>query len=127
MTFFYSIYIYLRYRMSNVIAGVVRGQYLYLYEHIARKKAIYERYSNGLKGLPVSMNPIVEGTVPNYWLSALIIDSEAMCRQVRDDSQALYIKKPGKTCPTEILEQITAINAEGRPIWNVISVQSKVA
>lgn len=54
------------YRMSNVIAGVVRGQYPHLEEHIAQKKAIYERYKEGLKGLPVKMNPIVEGTEPNY-------------------------------------------------------------
>ena len=111
------------YRMSNVIAGVVRGQYPYLEEHIAQKKAIYERYRDGLKGLPVQMNPIVEGTEPNYWLSALIIDRDAMCRQVRDDSQALYIKEAGKTCPTEILEAIASINAEGRPIWKPMHMQ----
>ena len=111
------------YRMSNVIAGVVRGQYPYLEEHIAQKKAIYERYKEGLKGLPVKMNPIVEGTEPNYWLSALIIDKDAMCKQVRNDSEALYIKEAGKTCPTEILEAIASINAEGRPIWKPMHMQ----
>ena len=111
------------YRMSNVIAGVIRGQYLYLEEHIAQKKAVYERYKEGLKDLPVKMNPIVDGTEPNYWLSALIIDDEYMCKQVRDDSTACYIKEPGKTCPTEILEKITAINAEGRPIWKPMHMQ----
>lgn len=58
------------------------------------------------------MNPIVEGTEPNYWLSALIIDKDAMCKQVRSDSEALYTKEAGKTCPTEILEAIASINAE---------------
>ena len=111
------------YRMSNVIAGVVRGQYPHLEEHIAQKKAIYERYKEGLKGLPVKMNPIVEGTEPNYWLSALIIDKDAMCKQVRNDSEALYIKEAGKTCPTEILEAIASINAEGRPIWKPMHMQ----
>lgn len=111
------------YRMSNVIAGIVRGQYPYLEEHIAQKKAIYERYCEGLKGLPLKMNPIVEGTVPNYWLSALIIDKDAMCPQVRSDSVALYNKHPGKTCPTEILEAITAVNADGRPIWKPMHMQ----
>lgn len=111
------------YRMSNVIAGVIRGQYLYLEEHIAQKKAVYERYKEGLKDLPIKMNPIVDGTEPNYWLSALIIDDEYMCKQVRDDSTACYIKEPGKTCPTEILEKITAINAEGRPIWKPMHMQ----
>lgn len=111
------------YRMSNVIAGVIRGQYLHLEEHIAQKKAVYERYLNGLEGLPVRMNPITEGTTPNYWLSALIIDDDAMCRQVRDDHQALCIPEAGRSCPTEILEAITSINAEGRPIWKPMHMQ----
>ena len=111
------------YRMSNVVAGVVRGQYPHLEEHIAQKKAIYERYRENLRDLPVKMNPIAEGTEPNYWLSALIIDPEFMCKQVRDDSRALYVKEPGKTCPTEILEHIAAINAEGRPIWKPMHMQ----
>ena len=111
------------YRMSNVIAGVIRGQYLHLEEHIAQKKAVYERYLKGLAGLPVRMNPITEGTTPNYWLSALIIDDDAMCRQVRDDHQALYIPEAGRSCPTEILEAITSINAEGRPIWKPMHMQ----
>lgn len=111
------------YRMSNVIAGVVRGQYPYLEEHIAQKKAIYERYKEGLKDLPISMNPIVDGCEPNYWLSALVIDKEAMCKQVRDDSRALYIPEHGKSCPTEILEAIAGINAEGRPIWKPMHMQ----
>lgn len=111
------------YRMSNVIAGVVRGQYPHLEEHIAQKKAIYERYKEGFKGLPVHMNPIMEGCEPNYWLSALIIDKDAMCRQVRGDSEALYIPEKGKTCPTEILEAIAGLNAEGRPIWKPMHMQ----
>lgn len=111
------------YRMSNVIAGVIRGQYPYLEEHIAQKKAIYERYKEGLKELPVHMNPIVEDTEPNYWLSAMIIDKDYMCKQVRDDSRALYIAEKGKTCPTEILEAIASLNAEGRPIWKPMHMQ----
>lgn len=111
------------YRMSNVVAGVIRGQYPYLEDHIAQKKAIYERYKEGLKDLPIQMNPIVDETEPNYWLSAMIIDSEYMCRQVRDDSKALYIAEKGKTCPTEILEAIASINAEGRPIWKPMHMQ----
>ena len=110
-------------RMSNVIAGVIRGQYPHLEEHLEQKKAVYERYREGLKDLPVQMNPITPGTSPNYWLSALIIDRDYMCRQVRDDSTALYIKEHGKTCPTEILEAIAGINAEGRPIWKPMHLQ----
>ena len=111
------------YRMSNVIAGVVRGQYPYLEKHIAQKKAIYERYCEGLKDLPVKMNPIIEGCEPNYWLSALIVDKDAMCQQVRGETEALYIAEEGKSCPTEILEAISSINAEGRPIWKPMHMQ----
>ena len=111
------------YRMSNFIAGAVRGQYPYLEEHIASKREIYERYEEGLKDMPVKMNPITDGTKPNYWLSALIIDEDAMCKQVRDDSKALYVSEKGKTCPTEILEALASINAEGRPIWKPMHMQ----
>ena len=111
------------YCISNVIAGVARGQYPYLEEHIAQKKAIYERYKEGLNGLPIKMNPVFKGSEPNYWLSCLIIDENAMCKQVRDDSKALYIPETGKSCPTEILEAISSINAEGRPIWKPMHMQ----
>ena len=112
------------YRMSNVIAGVVRGQYPYLAEHIAQKKAIYKRYKEGLAGLPVSMNPYDESTSePNFWLSCMIIDADAMCKQVRDDSRALYISEQGKSCPTEILDALAEVNAEGRPIWKPMHMQ----
>jgi dTDP-4-amino-4,6-dideoxygalactose transaminase len=111
------------YRMSNVIAGVVRGQYSHLEEHIEGKKRVYERYRDGLKGLPVRMNPITDGTEPNYWLSCLIIDEDAMCKQVRGEVDTLYRAEEGKTCPTEILEAISSINAEGRPIWKPMHMQ----
>ena len=112
------------YRMSNVIAGVVRGQLPYLDEHIARKKAIYERYKAGLKDLPLLLNPFDnENSNPNFWLSCLIVDSDAMCRQVRSENETCYIKETGKTCPTEILESLSKINAEGRPIWKPMHMQ----
>lgn len=112
------------YRMSNVIAGVVRGQFPYLEEHIAQKKAIYERYKEGFKGLPVKMNPFDEiNSVPNFWLSCMIIDKEAMCKQVRGEHEALYISEKGKSCPTEILETLAKYNAEGRPIWKPMHMQ----
>ena len=112
------------YRMSNVIAGVVRGQLPYLQEHMDQKRAIYERYKEGLKDLPVKMNPYdEEKSVPNFWLSCMIIDEEAMCQQVRDDQKALYIPETGKSCPTEILETLAKFNAEGRPIWKPMHMQ----
>ncbi len=112
------------YRISNVIAGVVRGQMPYLNEHIAQKKAIYERYKEGIKDLPISMNPMdLDHSEPNYWLSCMIIDKEAMCKQVRGENQACYVPEAGKSCPTEILEAIASINAEGRPIWKPMHMQ----
>lgn len=112
------------YRMSNVIAGVVRGQIPYLDEHIAQKKAIYERYVEGFKGLPVSMNPFdAEKSDPNFWLSCILIEFEAMCKQVRGECEALYKPEYGKSCPTEILEILAKYNAEGRPIWKPLHMQ----
>lgn len=112
------------YRMSNVIAGVVRGQFPYLEEHIAQKKAIYERYRDGFKDLPVEMNPIdFENSSPNYWLSCMIIKPEAMAKQVRGEQDFLYEKEAGKSSPQEILEAISSINAEGRPIWKPMHMQ----
>lgn len=111
------------YRMSNVIAGVVRGQLQYLEKHIKQKKAIYERYRDGLSNLPVTMNPIPDDCEPNYWLSCLIMAPDAMCKQVRGERDALYIPEHGKSCPAEILEAISSINAEGRPIWKPMHMQ----
>lgn len=112
------------YRMSNVIAGVVRGQYPHLEEHIAQKKAIYMRYKEGFKDLPVKMNPYIEGVMePNFWLSCMIINEDAMCKQVRGDSDVCYIPEEGKSCPTEILETLAKYNAEGRPIWKPMHLQ----
>lgn len=112
------------YRMSNVIAGVVRGQIPYLEEHIAQKKAVYMRYKEGFKGLPVKMNPYNdENSEPNFWLSCMIIDKDAMCKQVRGEQDYCYISKSGKSCPHEILDKLAEINAEGRPIWKPMHMQ----
>ena len=112
------------YRMSNVIAGVVRGQLPYLDEHIARKKEIYERYKSAFATLPVRMNPYgTEDMSPNFWLSCITINEEAMCRQNRSATEATYETEQGKSCPTEILETLARYNAEGRPIWKPMHMQ----
>lgn len=112
------------YRMSNIVAGIVRGQLPYAQEHRRQKKAIYERYCAGLSDLPIKMNPFdADNSEPNFWLSCMLIDEEAMCPTVRGEKEALYVSKPGKSCPTEILDALNAFNAEGRPIWKPMHMQ----
>ena len=112
------------YRMSNIIAGIIRGQYKHLNNHIKLKKQIYDRYKEGLKDLPIKMNPYdPKKSRPIFWLSCMIIDEKAMCKQVRDDHRALYIHEKGKTCPSEILETLEKCNIEGRPIWKPMHAQ----
>ena len=111
------------YRLSNVIAGVIRGQIPYLEEHIAQKKAIYERYKEAFKELPVQMNPLGKDSEPNFWLSCLLINKEAMSKQIRTDLEVKYEKEHGKSCPSEILDAISNHNAEGRPIWKPMHMQ----
>lgn len=111
------------YRMSNIIAGVVRGQLPYAEEHMNQKRIIFERYREGLSDLPVRMNPFLPVSKPNYWLSCILIDEDAMCETVCSETESLYKTLPGKSCPAEILEAITTMNAEGRPIWKPMHMQ----
>lgn len=111
------------YRISNLIAGVVRGQIPYIDEHLRQKKAIYERYEKGLAGLPITMNPIMEGTKSNYWLSCLLIDADAMAPHCYGEKESLWKSAPGKSSPMEILEALAAFNAEGRPVWKPMHMQ----
>ena len=112
------------YRMSNIIAGVVRGQIPYLQEHMDQKRAIWERYENGLADLPVKMNPWdKEKSIPNFWLSCLIIDKDAMTPHVRGEKDELWQHVPGKSSPGEILNAIAAFNSEGRPIWKPLHLE----
>ena len=112
------------YRMSNIIAGIVRGQIPYIGEHIEQKRAIWERYEKGLADLPVKMNPWDrEKSQPNFWLSCMIIDSGAMAAQVRGEQDYLWKHESGKSSPQEILDAISAFGAEGRPIWKPMHMQ----
>ena len=112
------------YRMSNIIAGIIRGQIPYLLEHIEQKQAIWERYEEGLKDLPVKMNPWdEEKSAPNFWLSCMIIDEEAMAPYVRGEQDELWAAEAGRSSPGEILAAIAAFGAEGRPIWKPMHMQ----
>lgn len=111
------------YRMSNIVAGIARGNLEHIEEHIAQKRAIYARYREGLAGLPVTVNPYEDKAQPNAWLSCLLIDPDAMCPQVRGENEPLFIQTKGKSCPTEILQTLASYNAEGRPIWKPMHLQ----
>ena len=110
--------------ISNVVAGVVRGQWEYIEKHIAQKYKIYLRYKEGLKDLPVEMNPVGSNRdKANYWLSCLLIDRENMSETTRSERTVTYKQETGKSCPSEILEALDCFNAEGRPIWKPMHLQ----
>ena len=112
------------YRMSNIIAGIIRGQVPYLDEHIAQKKAIYERYKEGFKDLPITMNPFDKTkSVPNYWLSCALIDEDAMAPHVRGEQDQLWQHVSGKSSPGEMLDALSFFKAEGRPVWKPMHMQ----
>ena len=112
------------YRMSNIIAGIIRAQFTHLAEHIEQKKAIYERYAKGFADLPVHMNPIdTDKSIPNYWLSCITVDKEGMAGQIRGESDYMYRSEKGKSSPQEILDALTTFGAEGRPIWKPMHMQ----
>lgn len=93
------------YRMSNIVAGIGRGQLLYIDEHRALKEKIYFKYKEELKDLPVTMNPYADNSVPNFWLSCMLIDEGCNVRI------------------TDIIEKLSAENIEARPIWKPMHMQ----
>ena len=112
------------YRMSNVVAGVALAQVKYLQDHIKEKNRIYESYKEGLKNLPVKVNPYdVKNSEPNFWLSCMLIDNNAMSECKMMDCSGHYELESGKTCPLEILDTLFKFNTEGRPIWKPMHMQ----
>ena len=93
------------YRMSNVVAGIGRGQLLHLEEHRKLKTEIFDRYQKGFKNSPLSMNPFLENTVPNFWLSCILLD------------------KSVKTSIHTILEKLNEHNIETRHLWKPMHMQ----
>lgn len=93
------------YRMSNIVAGIGRGQLRHLEEHIAGKTAIYRRYESALMGLPIRMNPYLHNSRPNFWLSCITIE-------------------PGcAVTPEQIRLTLGDKNVESRPIWKPMHLQ----
>lgn len=93
------------YRMSNVVAGIGRGQLKHLEEHRELKTRIYNRYLLGLKDLPLSMNPYLKYTRPNFWLSCMLLDGSI------------------NMSPVDILEKLNGEDIETRPIWKPMHMQ----
>lgn len=93
------------YRMSNVVAGIGRGQLKHLDEHRDYKEKIYRRYEEAFKDIPVTMNPYLPDTLPNFWLSCMLID---------------------KDCPVnfmDVINKLAEYNVEARPIWKPMHMQ----
>lgn len=112
------------YRMSNVIAGIVCGQWEHLSEHIEAKKKIYMRYEDALKDCGMQMNPYDgESSEPNFWLSCMLIDENYMCEMVRSDNGYVYCHTHGRSCPMEVYDALAAFNMESRPIWKPMHLQ----
>ena len=97
------------YRMSNIVAGIGRGQLLHLDEHKDKKEAIYKRYKDGFKDLPLTMNPYLEDSDPNFWLSCILLDKEVV--------------ESGKLTPEKIRLELDKYNVESRPIWKPMHLQ----
>ena len=93
------------YRMSNVVAGIGRGQLLHLDEHRNLKEKIYRRYEEAFKGLPLKMNPYLDYTKPNFWLSCILIDEDC------------------GVSPFDIMNKLAQNNVEARPIWKPMHMQ----
>lgn len=93
------------YRLSNICAGIGRGQLASLTKKIEAKRKIYYRYKEDFKGLPISMMPIFYNGEPNYWLSVITI------------------KQDSSVHPRDVINQLQAENIEARPVWKPMHMQ----
>lgn len=94
------------YRMSNITAGIGRGQLLHLEEHKARKKAIYKEYEEAFADIPeISLNPLNKDGDANCWLTGMIIS------------------KGSSVTPNEVMDALAEYNIETRPVWKPMHLQ----
>lgn len=94
------------YRLSNISAGIGRGQLKVLDERIAEKTNIHNTYKEGFKSIKeIQMQPYMQNSKPNFWLSAIILD------------------KDSKVTPLQIIEALEKENIESRPIWKPMQLQ----
>ncbi len=112
------------YPMSDVVAGVIRGQIPYLEEHISKKKAIYERYKRVFSGLPVKMHPFdPEKMIPNFSISCLTIDEKLITKQTIINSQSCFASEPERTLINEVSEKLMKYNIESRLVCKPMHLQ----
>ena len=94
------------YRMSNIVAGIGRGQLKVLDERIKQKTDIYNNYKEGFKEIEdIEMEPIPENAKPNHWLSVITLS------------------KSSKITPLDIMEALDKENVESRPVWKPMHMQ----
>ncbi len=94
------------YRMSNIVAGIGRGQLKVLDKRIEQKTNIYNNYKEGFKDIKeIEMQPIPENTKPNHWLSVITL------------------KEDSKINPLDIMEALDKENIESRPVWKPMHMQ----
>ena len=94
------------YRMSNIVAGIGRGQLKVLDKRIKQKTDIYNNYKEGFKDISdIEMEPIPVDTKPNHWLSVITLD------------------KNSKVKPIDIMEALDKENIESRPVWKPMHMQ----
>ena len=94
------------YRMSNITAGIGRGQLLHLEEHKALKKAIYEQYQRAFEDIKeISLNPLNQNGDANCWLTTMLIDEAS------------------PVTPDRVMDALEAQNIESRPIWKPMHLQ----
>jgi len=94
------------YRMSNVVAGIGRGQLTVLPERIRQKKAIYEYYRDAFQNIAeIEMYPVAQWGEPNYWLSVMLLKADAKVR------------------PLDIMVALEKANIESRPVWKPMHLQ----
>lgn len=108
--------------MSDVVAGVARSQLQHLGEHIEKKKAIYDRYLEKFDGDIISMNPVGEGTTPNYWISCMTCDSNIQFRETRSGQDYTYTDQHGTASPMEVYDALAAFGAQSSPVYMPLSL-----
>lgn len=111
------------YVMSDITAAVIRGQLRHLSWHIARKKEIYERYLEKLNGDVIFMNPMGEGTQPNYLLSCMTSESNIAFQETRSGRAYTYTDQHGTAAPMEIYDALQAFGAQSSPVYKPMHMQ----